>query len=236
MTPALEIFGPVSEIFFVLVVVSRILADWVDHFAKHILEHCKNYVKCEGVLPPGHDDNGLRSLLVRAWSVVQVEAEKAAFSWLPSVVTEGEIGKGVAVHLVAVTCHLWESVLGRMRMIGSDGRSINGSASEFAKGFGWTNEMDVVFGPGEHMPEEMRRPKIQAYIKGMVDRGIQLRHEIAHTVGTDQNDRGPLTRRRTSQRGVGDPPCARSVVSLKPTPMDLVFVLIVFDTVRLFKK
>ena len=174
---------------------------------------------------------------MRAWSVVQVEAEKAAFSWLPSVVTEGEIGKGVAVHLVTVTCHLWESVLVRMRMIDANGRSINGSASEFAKGFGWTNEMDVVFGPGEHMPEKMRRPKIQAYIKGMVDRGIQLRHEIAHTVGTDQYDRGPVTRKqRNSQRGVGDPPCARSVVPLKPTPMELVVVLIVFDTVRLFKK
>jgi hypothetical protein len=241
---AVEIFGPVSSYFLMIGVLIQMLADWNSHFSKHILEHCKVYVKNDGVMPPGHDDNGLRSLIVRAWSCVQVEAEKAAFSWLPSLVTQGEIGKGVAAHLKQVTCHLWESVLARMRMIDSHGKAIGGSASEFAKGFGWTYEMDVVFGPGEHMPDALRMPKIYAYMKDMVDRGISLRHQTAHTVGTDQIDPRPSTGRqrtrseRLHDRGVGDPPGSKigRAEPLRPTPMDSLFVLIVFENVRHFKK
>ena len=206
---------------------------------KGILEHCNTYMKGNGSLPPGHDDNNLRSLIVRVWSLVQVQAEKSAFSSLASLISERTVGQAMAVHLKLVLEHLWTGVLSKMRMIDSKRAVIPFSEMTFARGFGWMDETELLFGSGraQELSERARSSRVKSFIKDMVDRGITIRHQTAHAVGTDQVDTDPFNRRRHSlrqstsvHRATEHAPSA----PLIPNPMDLLFALIAFDSVRLF--
>ena len=82
---------------------------------------------------------------------------------------------------------------------------------------------------------------IKIFIKDMVARGIPIRHQTAHAVGTDQVDPGPHRRRLSSRqtssqcRATEHPPSGlTSTAILVPNPFDLIFSLIAFDSVRLF--
>ena len=207
---------------------------------KAILEHCNTYMKGNGSLPPGHDDNNLRSLIVRVWSLVQVQAEKSAFSGLASLISERTVGQAMAVHLKLVFEHLWTGVLSKMRMIDSKRAVIPFSEMTFARGFGWMDETELLFGSGraQELSERARSSRVKSFIKDMVDRGITIRHQTAHAVGTDQVDRDPyIGRRRHSLReSTSVHRAAEQAPSavLIPNPMDLLFALIAFDSVRLF--
>ena len=197
-------------------------------------------MKGNGSLPPGHDDNNLRSLIVRVWSLVQVQAEKSAFSSLASLISERTVGQAMAVHLKLVFEHLWTGVLSKMRMIDSKRAVIPFSEMTFARGFGWMDETGLLFGSGraQELSERARSSRVKSFIKDMVDRGITIRHETAHAVGTDQVDADPFKRRRhalrKSTRATEHAPSTHHSPPLIPNPMDLLFALIAFDSVRLF--
>jgi hypothetical protein len=78
-----------------------------------MVDHCNAFMKGNGALPPGHDDSLLRAHLVKIWSMVQVQAEKSAFSTLAHVVSERAVGDAMAVHLKLVLEHLWIGALSR---------------------------------------------------------------------------------------------------------------------------
>ena len=71
----------------------------------------------DGVLPLGHDNNALQGLIVRTWSIVQVETDKSAFSSLAAVVSEKVVGDAMTIQMKLVMARLWTSALCNMKMI-----------------------------------------------------------------------------------------------------------------------
>ena len=57
------------------------------------------------------NDNCLRILIVRVWSIIQVEADKKSFTHLPDIVTRGEVGKALSANYQIVLTMLWELIL-----------------------------------------------------------------------------------------------------------------------------
>ena len=198
-------------------------------------------IKGNGVLPLGHDDNALWSLIVRAWSLVQVQSEKSAFSSLAAVISEKVVGDAMTVQMKLVMTHLWSSALCKMRMIDSKRAVIHGNLGTFCGGFEWSDDVDFLFGPAQVLSDRERSKRIKIFIKDMVARGIPIQHQTAHAVGTDQVDPGPHRRRLSSRqtssqcRATEHPPSGlTSTAILVPNPLDLIFSLIAFDSVRLF--
>ena len=144
----------------------------------------------------------------------------------------------MAVHLKLVLEHLWTGVLSKMRMIDSKRAVIPFSEMTFARGFGWMDETELLFGSGraQELSERARSSRVKSFIKDMVDRGITIRHETAHAVGTDQVDHDPFKRRRPLRQSTSVHRATEHAPStpLIPNPMGLLFALIAFDSVRLF--
>ena len=220
--------------------ISLLVADWQAHCVKAMVDHMNQFMKGNGVLPLGHDDNALRGLIVRIWSIVQVQTEKSAFSSLAAVVSEKAVGDAMTVHMKLVMDHLWRSALCRMRMVDANRAAIPGSNVTFCAGFGWSDGVDYLFGPAQVLSDRERCKRIKVFIKDMVDRGISIRHQTAHAVGTDQTDPGCHRRRHSSRlsssqyRATEQAPRGPTTVPMTPNPIDLLFSLIAFDSVRIF--
>ena len=157
------------------------------------MDHCNAFMKGDGALSPGHDDNHLRSLIVRIWSIVQVQAEKSAFSTLARVVSERKVGETMVVHLKLVLGHLWIYMI----MIDANRVIIPESEVTFAGGFGWIEETEALLGSAQQLSGKDRSAVVKAFIKDMFDRGITIRHQTAHAVRTDQVDSDPFKRRHS---------------------------------------
>ena len=203
-----------------------------------MVDHCNAFMKGNGALPPGHDDSLLRAHLVKIWSMVQVQAEKSAFSTLAHVVSERAVGDAMAVHLKLVLGHLWSAALSQMGMLDAKRAIIPLTQMTFAGGFGWSEETEVLFGSAQELSGKALSARVKKYVKDMVDRGITIRHQTAHAVGQDQTDTDPFKHRRQSSRNSTSvyraTEHASSTATLVPNPMDLLFALIAFDSVRMF--
>ena len=202
-----------------------------------MVDHCNAFMKGNGALPPGHDDSLLRAHLVKIWSMVQVQAEKSAFSTLAHVVSERAVGDAMAVHLKLVLGHLWSAALSQMRMLDAKRAIIPLTQMIFAGGFGWSEETEVLFGSAQELSGKALSARVKKYVKDMVDRGITIRHQTAHAVGQDQTDTDPYKRRQSSRHSTSvyrATEHASSTAPLVPNPMDLLFALIAFDSVRIF--
>ena len=205
-----------------------------------MVDHCNAFMKGNGALPPGHDDSLLRAHLVKIWSMVQVQAEKSAFSTLAHVVSERAVGDAMAVHLKLVLGHLWSAALSQMRMLDAKRAIIPLTQMIFAGGFGWSEETEVLFGSAQELSGKALSARVKKYVKDMVDRGISIRHQTAHAVGTEQTDPGCLRRRHSRRvsssqyRATEQAPPGPTTVPMTPNPMDLLFSLIAFDSVRIF--
>jgi hypothetical protein len=169
--------------------------------------------------------------------MVQVQAEKSAFSTLAHVVSERAVGDAMAVHLKLVLGHLWSAALSQMRMLDAKRAIIPLSQMTFAGGFGWSEETEVLFGSAQELSGKALSARVKKYVKDMVDRGITIRHQTAHAVGQDQTDTDPYKRRQSSRIRTSvyrATEHASSTAPLVPNPMDLLFALIAFDSVRIF--
>ena len=91
-----------------------------------------------------------------------MQAEKSAFSSLASVISERAVGQAMAVHLKLVLEHLWTGVLSKMRMIDSKRAVIPFSEMTFARGFGWMDETELLFGSGraQELSERVRSSRV----------------------------------------------------------------------------
>ena len=93
-----------------------------------------------------------------------------------------------------------------------------------------------MLGSAQQLSGKVRSAIVKAFIKDMVDRGITIRHQSAHAVGTDQVDREPFKRRHSLRQTTRATEHASTHQSppLIPNPMDLLFALIALDSVRPF--
>jgi hypothetical protein len=93
-----------------------------------------------------------------------------------------------------------------------------------------------LLGSAQQLSGKVRSAIVKAFIKDMVDRGITIRHQSAHAVGTDQVDREPFKRRHSLRQTTRATEHASTHQSppLIPNPMDLLFALIALDSVRPF--
>ena len=158
-----------------------------------------------------------------------MEAEKKSFTHLPDILTRGPVGKALASNYQIILTFLWESILMHTKMFDERGEVIATSGPHFARNvFGWCDDTFIAFGPGEPLPEPAQSQLRGSLLSRLVDRGITIRHQTCHTVGSHQKDKAPLREARRRALSSGE------VVA--PKPIDLIFGLVAFDCVRLFRK
>ena len=158
-----------------------------------------------------------------------MEAEKKSFTHLPDILTRGPVGKALASNYQIILTFLWESILMHTKMFDERGEVIAASGPHSARNvFGWCDDTYIVFGPGEPLPEPAQSQLRGSLLSKLVDRGITIRHQTCHTVGSHQRDKPAL--RDTRQRDLS------SGAVVAPMPIDLIFSLVAFDCVRLFRK
>ena len=206
------------------------LTGWQAEFVEAISTYCQASLgrHASGSRQP-LNDNCLRILIVRVWSIIQVEADKKSFTHLPDIVTRGEVGMALSANYQIVLTMLWELILAHTKMIDKQRKVIPSSGPHFAKFvFGWCDDTAIVFGPGEPLTEPAQSQLRCRLLTNLVDRGITIRHQTCHQVGSHQTDK-PATRLGL-QRSLSSGPFVPAM------PIDLIFALVAFDCVRLFKK